>query len=47
MNLGHEVVGVGLAGAYYFDQSPYAHPDTSEELATKNAGRVFEQMEFE
>lgn len=47
MNLGNEVVGVGLAGAYYFDQSPYAHPDTSGELATKNAGRVFEQLEFE
>ena len=36
-----------LADAYYVDQSPYAHLDTFEELATKNAGRVFEQMEFE
>ena len=39
--------GGGLAKAYYVDQSPYAHLDTFEELATKNAGRVFEQMEFE
>lgn len=39
--------GGDLAGAYYVDQSPYAHLDTFEELATKNAGRVYEQMEFE
>ena len=39
--------GGGLAEAYYIDQSPYAFLDTFEELATKNAGRVFEQMEFE
>ncbi|SFL57699.1 Glyoxylase, beta-lactamase superfamily II [Loktanella salsilacus] len=39
--------GGGLAEAYYIDQTPYAHLDTFEELATKNAGRVFEQMEFE
>ncbi|MCB1480064.1 MAG: MBL fold metallo-hydrolase [Rhodobiaceae bacterium] len=39
--------GGDLAGAYYVDQSPYAHLDTFEELATKNAGRVFEQMEWE
>lgn len=39
--------GGGLADAYYVDQSPYTHLDTFEELATKNAGRVFEQMEFE
>lgn len=39
--------GGGLAEAYYVDQSPYAHLDTFEELATRNAGRVFEQMEFE
>lgn len=37
----------GLADAYYVDQSPYAQLDTFEELATRNAGRVFEQMEFE
>ena len=36
-----------LADAYYVDQSPYTHLDTFEELATKNAGRVYEQMEFE
>jgi glyoxylase-like metal-dependent hydrolase (beta-lactamase superfamily II) len=37
----------GLAEAYYVDQTPYAQLDTFEELATRNAGRVFEQMEFE
>jgi len=39
--------GGGLAEAYYVDQSAYAHLDTFEELATRNAGRVYEQMEFE
>ncbi len=39
--------GGDLADAYYVDQSAYAHLDTFEELATKNAGRVYEQMEFE
>ncbi len=39
--------GDGLAEAYYVDQSPYAHLDTFGELATRNAGRVFEAMEFE
>jgi glyoxylase-like metal-dependent hydrolase (beta-lactamase superfamily II) len=39
--------GGDLAAAYYVDQSPYSHLDTFEELATKNAGRVYEQMEFE
>lgn len=39
--------GGDLAEAYYVDQSAYAHLDTFEELATKNAGRVYEQMEFE
>lgn len=43
----HLEAGGGLADAYYVDQSPYAHLDTFEELATRNAGRVFEQMEFE
>jgi glyoxylase-like metal-dependent hydrolase (beta-lactamase superfamily II) len=43
----HLEAGGGLADAYYVDQSPYANLDTFEELATKNAGRVFEQMEFE
>ncbi len=39
--------GGDLADAYYIDQSPYALLDTFEELATKNAGRVYEEMEFE
>ncbi len=39
--------GEGLAQAYYVDQSAYAHLDTFEELATRNAGRVFEAMEWE
>lgn len=39
--------GGDLAEAYYIDQTPYAHLDTFEELATRNAGRVYEQMEFE
>lgn len=39
--------GGDLAGAYYVDQSAYQHLHTFEELATRNAGRVFEQMEFE
>ena len=36
-----------LEDAYYVDQSPFKHLDTFDELATRNAGRVFEQMEFE
>ncbi len=43
----HLEAGGGLEDAYYVDQTPYTHLDTFEELATKNAGRVFEQMEFE
>jgi glyoxylase-like metal-dependent hydrolase (beta-lactamase superfamily II) len=43
----HLDAGGDLAEAYYVDQSPYAHLDTFEELATRNAGRVYEQMEFE
>ncbi|MBY6163446.1 MBL fold metallo-hydrolase [Mameliella alba] len=39
--------GGDLAEAYYVDQSNWAHLDTFEELATKNAGRVFEEMEWE
>ncbi len=39
--------GGDLKGAYYVDQSAYAHLDTYEQLATRNAGRVFVQMEFE
>lgn len=43
----HLDAGGDLADAYYIDQTPYAHLDTFEELATRNAGRVYEQMEFE
>lgn len=43
----HLEEGGDLAEAYYIDQSPYTGLDTFEELATKNAGRVYEQMEFE
>ncbi|MBS9718125.1 MBL fold metallo-hydrolase [Pseudohalocynthiibacter aestuariivivens] len=43
----HLDAGGSLTDAYYVDQTPYAHLDTYEELATKNAGRVYEQMEFE
>lgn len=39
--------GGDLAGAYYMDQSDWSHLDTFEELATRNAGRVFEEMEWE
>ena len=39
--------GGDLAEAYYVDQSDWAHLDTFEELATKNAGRVYEEMEWE
>ena len=43
----HLDAGGGLEEAYYVDQSAFGHLDTFEELATRNAGRVFEQMEFE
>jgi glyoxylase-like metal-dependent hydrolase (beta-lactamase superfamily II) len=36
-----------LEAAYLIDQSRYAHLDTFKELASRNAGRVFEQKEFE
>lgn len=39
--------GGTLEQAYYVDQTPYKHLDTYEQLATRNAGRVFVQMEFE
>lgn len=39
--------GGDLADAYYIDQSEWSRLDTYEELATRNAGRVFEEMEFE
>ena len=28
-------------------QSPFSHLQTFKELATRNAGRVYEEMEFE
>ncbi|MFP4327329.1 MAG: MBL fold metallo-hydrolase [Paracoccaceae bacterium] len=43
----HIEEGGDLASAYYVDQSEWAHLDTFEELATKNAGQVFEEMEWE
>jgi glyoxylase-like metal-dependent hydrolase (beta-lactamase superfamily II) len=43
----HIEKGGDLASAYYVDQSRWKHLDTFEELATRNAGRVFEVMEFE
>ena len=39
--------GGDLTTAYYVDQSPFTHLDTFEELATKNAGVVFSEMEWE
>jgi len=39
--------GGSLEDAYKIDQTPYAHLDTFEQLAAKNAGRIFEAMEFE
>ncbi len=39
--------GGDLADAYYIDQDQWKGLDTFEELATKNAGRVFAEMEFE
>ena len=43
----HIAAGGDLAGAYYVDQEAYRHLDTFEELATRNAGVVFAEMEFE
>ncbi len=39
--------GGDLKDAYYVDQSSYSNLDTFEELAARNAGQVYEQMEFE
>lgn len=39
--------GGALQDSYDIDQSPYAHLDTFEELAKRNAERVFREMEFE
>lgn len=43
----HLEEGGDLAAAFYVDQEQWRHLDTFEELATRNAGRVFEEMEFE
>jgi glyoxylase-like metal-dependent hydrolase (beta-lactamase superfamily II) len=39
--------GSDLEAAYLIDQSRYSHLNTFEELSSRNAGRLFEQMEFE
>jgi hypothetical protein len=39
--------GKGLEDAFQIDQTPYKHLHTYDELAAKNAGRVFEEMEFD
>ncbi len=39
--------GGDLAEAFYIDQERWRSLDTFEELAKRNAGRVFEEMEFE
>ena len=39
--------GGSLDDAYKIDQSQYKHWHTYDELAARNAGRVFERMEFE
>jgi glyoxylase-like metal-dependent hydrolase (beta-lactamase superfamily II) len=39
--------GGTLKDAYAIDQSPYAHLDTYNELARRNAERVFREMEFD
>ena len=39
--------GGSLKDAYYIDQSSFSNLDTFEELAARNAGQVYEQMEFE
>ena len=39
--------GGSLDDAYKIDQSRYEHWHTYDELAARNAGRVFERMEFE
>ncbi|MGB5440809.1 MAG: dienelactone hydrolase family protein, partial [Gammaproteobacteria bacterium] len=39
--------GATLQEAYEIDQSPYMHLPTAEFLAKRNAGQVFQSMEFE
>lgn len=43
----HIANGGDLAGSYYVDQKRWSRLDTFKELATKNAGAVFTEMEFE
>lgn len=43
----HLEAGGSLEDAYYIDQSPYAHLHTFDELARRNAGYVYAEMEFE
>lgn len=43
----HLDAGGDLSQAYYVDQSQWDWMDTFDELATKNAGVVFSEMEFE
>ena len=38
---------LGLEEAYQIDQSAYRHLDTFDELAKKNAGRIFQEMELD
>jgi glyoxylase-like metal-dependent hydrolase (beta-lactamase superfamily II) len=37
---------MGLAAAYEIDQSAYEYLDAFDELAKKNAGRVFQELEL-
>jgi glyoxylase-like metal-dependent hydrolase (beta-lactamase superfamily II) len=39
--------GGGMSAAYEIDQTAYRHLDTFDELARRNAARIFQQMEFE
>ncbi len=39
--------GGGLDDAYNIDQSQWSYLDTFEELAGKNAGRVYQDLEFD
>jgi hypothetical protein len=43
----HIEAGGDLSSSYYVDQQKWKNLDTFEELAKKNAGRVFEEMEWE
>lgn len=38
---------LGLEEAYQIDQSDYRHLDTFDELAKKNAGRIFQELEMD